>query len=109
MTPAPGLAGDPMLLGPLPCRPDHAVLAAAPAPRGVPPETAAALLVQMLLLLIVVVFGGLAILIALRRFRSSLHRRSPAPSPTDDVWSMHKTPELPPEGDAGEQHGEALP
>lgn len=47
----------------------------------------------LILLLIVFFFGSYAIVIGARRWRAMALRKRAAPTPNEDVWAMHKTPE----------------
>jgi uncharacterized membrane protein YidH (DUF202 family) len=64
---------------------------------SVPPETKVRALRQMLfwLLILVVIFlvSTLAFLRWSRHFRRSLLRKPHEPTPSEDVWAMHKLPE----------------
>jgi len=51
----------------------------------------------IVLLLIVLLFGSLAIVVGTRHWRALAQRKRAAPTPNEDVWSMHKIPEDPPD------------
>jgi hypothetical protein len=53
----------------------------------------ASLLIYLFILVLVFLVASLAILRASRRFRALQEHRRAQPTPTDDVWAMHKLPE----------------
>jgi hypothetical protein len=51
------------------------------------------MLLYLLLLLLVFVLGSWAIMRGSRRFLGNILRRPAEPTPTSDVWSMHRLPD----------------
>jgi hypothetical protein len=51
------------------------------------------LLLSATLIVVVVVMLGLILLRSLRRWREHVLREPPRPTPTSDVWSMHRLPD----------------
>ena len=51
------------------------------------------LLYYLLVFVAVFLFGSYAIMRASRRFRDAMTARPIAPTPTPDIWSMHKLPQ----------------
>ena len=51
------------------------------------------LLLAATLIVVVVVMLGLILLRSMRRWRERVLRERPRPTPTTDVWSMHRLPE----------------
>jgi hypothetical protein len=45
-------------------------------------------------LLVILVFAAAAIVVFSRRYSAYLARKRSAPTPVDDVWSMHHSPDL---------------
>lgn len=54
-------------------------------------------------LLVILVFATAAIIVFSRRYSAYLATKRTGPTPVDDVWSMHKAPDL---GDNGDGDGD---
>jgi hypothetical protein len=61
------------------------------------------LLLLLLLLFLVFTVATLALVRWSRRFRAVITRRPHPPTPSDDVWRMHRLPEEQPESRKGNQ------
>ncbi len=68
-------------------------------------KAATPLLAIGLLLILVFLLGTYVLVRSSRRFLDSTRRERAAPTPTPDIWSMHKAPEFPEEEGDGFDRG----